>query len=73
MLAALPHSGLSRGFTLVELVIVMILLSILCALAIPKFFGFSADTKIAAPRGSLGSMRESIGGAELGALDPGVA
>ena len=48
------------GFTLVELVIVIVVLGILSAVAIPKFFDVSGDAKNAACKGALGGMRSAI-------------
>jgi prepilin-type N-terminal cleavage/methylation domain-containing protein len=55
----LPTSGRS-AFTLVELVIVIIVLGILAAVAIPKFTDFSTDAEAAACKGSLGGVRTGI-------------
>ena len=48
------------GFTLVELVIVIVVLGILSAVAIPRFFDFSTDAREAAAKGSLGGVRSAI-------------
>lgn len=51
---------LRKGFTLVELVIVIVILGLLSAVAIPKFFDFTADAKEAACKGALGGLRSGI-------------
>ena len=57
----LPQTGrLRAGFTLVELVIVIVVLGILAAVAIPKFFDFTTDAKEAACKGALGAVRSAI-------------
>jgi MSHA pilin protein MshA len=46
----------SKGFTLIELVIVIIILGILSVVAIPKFISLSADSELAATQGIAGAL-----------------
>lgn len=51
---------MKKGFTLVELVIVIVILGILSAVAIPKFVDLTANAKTAATKGALGGLRSGI-------------
>lgn len=48
------------GFTLIELIMVIVILGILAAVAIPKFFNLSGDANEAAEQGVVGGVRAGI-------------
>lgn len=56
----MTRSKQQKGFTLVELVIVITVLGVLAAVAVPKFFDFSGDSKQAACKAALGGVRAAV-------------
>ncbi len=52
--------GNQKGFTLIELVMIIVILGILAAVAIPKYQDLSTEAKEASARSALGSLRSGI-------------
>jgi MSHA pilin protein MshA len=61
------------GFTLIELVVVIVILGVLAAFAVPRFMGLEGQARIATVKGLAGSVRSAAALAHSSQLAQGLA
>ena len=52
--------AVKKGFTLIELMAVILILAILAGVALPRFFNYQTQAREAATKGTLGGVRAGI-------------
>jgi len=61
MLIPMPRPRVAlRGFTLIELMVVIAILGILAALIVPKFVGFTDDARVSAAKQDIASIMQAL-------------
>jgi MSHA pilin protein MshA len=56
----LTMKAVQKGFTLIELIVVIVILGVLAATALPRFINVATDARMAAMNGVAGAMRSAV-------------
>ncbi|MCW3097407.1 MAG: ral secretion pathway protein [Chthonomonadaceae bacterium] len=69
---SMPRRRARGGFTLIELVVVIVILAILAAVIVPRFFGRTDDAKISSALTTIKSLDDSVAlyNADTGSFPP---
>ena len=51
---------MKKGFTLIELIMIIVILGVLAAVAVPKYFDLTASANTAAEKAVVGGVRAGI-------------
>lgn len=70
---AIPQRAAQAGFTLIELIVVIVILGILAATALPRFSNLGADARAASMNAAAGAVRSAVAMVHGQALANGVA
>jgi MSHA pilin protein MshA len=69
----LAHPGHQRGFTMVELVTVILILGVLAAVAMPRFAALQSQARVAKLKGTLGAVKATSATVKATAMTAGTS
>jgi general secretion pathway protein G len=60
LMTRLPHSRRSRGFTLIEIMVVLVIIGVLAALIVPNVLDRADDARVTAARTDINNLMQSL-------------